>query len=204
MGLACIVLFGWCAATAPWRALRENSRQHGWLGLIVALALLWSMRARLHEGMDLHLAGASLAALMFGPRLACTALGIVLGTANFTGAFTVSEAALQGLAFVLLPAFATAGAQRALELWLPRHVFIYVFGAALAGSFAANALGALAYAWLASSGTGLHARLPPDFIAYRLLLAWGEAMLTCMLAAVFLAYRPQWLMSFRDERYLKA
>lgn len=27
-------------------------------------------------------------------------------------------------------------------------------------------------------------------------------MLTGMLAAIFLAYRPQWLLSFVDERYL--
>jgi uncharacterized membrane protein len=160
------------------------------------------MHARLEEGLDLHLAGASLAALMFGPRLASTALAIVLVTAIFSGRFAVPEAVLQGLAFVLLPAFTTAALQRALEWRLPRHVFIYVFGAALAGSFIANALGALAYAWLATSVTGLHAGLAQDFTAYRLLLAWGEAMLTCMLAAIFLAYRPQWLMSFRDERYL--
>ena len=101
----------------------------------------------------------------------------------------------------LLP-LPSAFSWRTLRDRLLAAALVCVFGAALAGSFIANALGALAYAWLATSVTGLHARLPQDFTAYRLLLGWGEAMLTCMLAAIFLAYRPQWLMSFRDERYL--
>jgi uncharacterized membrane protein len=35
-----------------------------------------------------------------------------------------------------------------------------------------------------------------------LLLASGEAFLTGGLTAIFVAYRPQWMLSFQDARYL--
>lgn len=192
-----------CLLGAPWRALQSDTRQHGWLGLIVALALIWGLPARLGNGMDLHLAGASLAALMFGARLGIGALAIVLGITTLTGRLAGSEAGLHGLCFMLLPALTGTGLLRLVERWLPRHVFIYIFIGAFAGTLLANALGTMAFVGLSAllAGSG-HARLPTDFLAYRLLLGWGEAMLTGMLAAIFLAYRPQWLMSFVDERYL--
>ena len=41
-----------------------------------------------------------------------------------------------------------------------------------------------------------------DYLSYRLLLCWSESMLTGMLVAIFVAYRPQWMTTFRDELYL--
>ncbi len=34
------------------------------------------------------------------------------------------------------------------------------------------------------------------------LMAWGEAFTTGMLVAIFVAFKPQWLASWSDERYL--
>ena len=34
------------------------------------------------------------------------------------------------------------------------------------------------------------------------LIAWGEAFLTGALTAIFVAFRPQWLLTYSDERYL--
>jgi uncharacterized membrane protein len=33
-------------------------------------------------------------------------------------------------------------------------------------------------------------------------MAWGEALLTGMLTAIFVAYRPEWLLTWSDRRYL--
>jgi uncharacterized membrane protein len=36
----------------------------------------------------------------------------------------------------------------------------------------------------------------------RWLIAWGDAVATGMLTAVFVAYRPEWLLTWSDRRYL--
>lgn len=194
---------GWCLVTAPWRDLAAPTRQHGWMGLTVALLLAWTMRAPVGNGMDLHLAGASLAALMFGARLAALSLAVVLAVLAFTGRIALEGLALQGIAYALLPALLTVAIQRLVEARLPRNVFVYIFVTGFAGTLAANILATLAFAgmaWLFDASP--QAALSNDYLSYRLLLCWGEAMLTGMLVAIFVAYRPQWMTTFRDEIYL--
>ena len=197
--VAAVIYLGalaWCLATAPWRHLALPTRQHGWMGLTVVLLLAWNMRVTLGSGMDLHLAGASLAALMFGARLAAASLAVVLVVTAYMGHIAPQDIAAQGIAYALLPAMLTVAVQRLVEARLPRHVFVYIFVTGFAGTLAANALSALAFAGV------LHPAASVDYLAFRLLLCWGEAMLTGMLVAVFVAYRPQWVTTFRDEIYL--
>ena len=193
----------WCLATAPWRSLASSTRQHGWMGLTVGLLLAWSLRAGVGAGMELHLVGASLAALMFGARLGSASLAVVLAVLALTGRVAWQPLALQGLAFALLPALLTIAIQRLVEARLPRNVFVYIFVTGFAGTLVANALATLAFAlMLRLSGAWLDAAQFDAYLSYRLLLCWGEAMLTGMLVAVFVAYRPQWMLTFRDEIYL--
>ena len=198
-----LVALVWCLLTAPWRDLASPTRQHGWMGLTVALLLAWTMRAPIGNGMDLHLAGASLAALMFGARLAAVSLAVVLAVLGFTGHIALEGLALQGIAYALLPALLTVAIQRLVQARLPRNVFVYIFVTGFAGTLAANVLTTLAYAGMAwLFGASPRAAPSSDYLSYRLLLCWGESMLTGMLAAIFVAYRPQWMTTFRDEVYL--
>lgn len=193
----------WCLLTAPWRDLATATRQHGWMGLTVALLLAWTMRAPIGNGMELHLAGASLAALMFGARLASVSLAVVLAVLAFTGRIALEDLALSGIAYALLPALLTTAIQRLVEARLPRNVFIYIFVTGFAGTLVANVLATLAFAGMAGLFVASpQAALSDDYLSYRLLLCWGESMLTGMLVAIFVAYRPQWLTTFRDEIYL--
>lgn len=199
------VYFGallWCLATAPWRDLALPTRQHGWMGLTVALLLAWSMRASPAHGMDLHFVGASLAALMFGARLAAAALAVVLAVLALTGQIAPDSLALQGITYTLLPALLTVAIQRLVEALLPRNVFVYIFATGFAGTLAVNALATAAFAGMAWQFGLVSEAQAVDYLSYRLLLCWGESMLTGMLAAVFVAYRPQWMTTFRDKIYL--
>jgi uncharacterized membrane protein len=190
---------GWCLASAPWRSLAASTRQHGWMGLTVGLMLAWTLHASVGGGMDLHLAGASLAALMFGARLAVGSLAVVLAVMGLTGHIAPEALALEGIFYALLPALLTIAIQRLVEARLPRNVFVYIFVNGFGGTLAANALAALAFAGTVSV---FDAAPAGDYLAYRLLLCWGEATLTGMLVAIFVAYRPQWMTTFRDEIYL--
>ena len=58
--------------------------------------------------------------------------------------------------------------------------------------------GALSVWWLPlPPGTELEGLLIGHF-----LMGWGEAFVTGMFTAVFVAFRPEWLASWSDQRYL--
>lgn len=197
-----LVALLWCLLTAPWRDLASSTRQHGWMGLTVGLLLAWTMRAPIGNGMALHLAGASLAALMFGARLAAISLAVVLAVLALTGHIALESLALQGIAYALLPALFTVAIQWLVQARMARNVFVYIFVSGFAGTLAANVLATLAYACMAWLFGASPNALSSDYLSYRLLLCWGESMLTGMLVAIFVAYRPQWMTTFRDEVYL--
>ncbi|MEN9474221.1 MAG: hypothetical protein RIS48_941, partial [Pseudomonadota bacterium] len=63
-----------------------------------------------------------------------------------------------------------------------------VFGAGLLQEFAQR--------WLV--GVSLH-----EALVARWLMAWGDAFLTGMFSAIFVAFAPQWLATWSDRRYLE-
>ena len=45
--------------------------------------------------------------------------------------------------------------------------------------------------------------LAQEYLPYYYLMSFAEAFVTCGLITLFVVYRPHWVYSFRDERYLK-
>jgi uncharacterized membrane protein len=92
------------------------------------------------------------------------------------------------------------GVGAALRRLLGPHPFNYVLGRAFLGSalclFAAGVL----RQWSGDVPTGVSSDLS---MAARWLTAWGDAVVTGMLTAIFVAYRPQWLATWSDALYLR-
>jgi uncharacterized membrane protein len=89
------------------------------------------------------------------------------------------------------------------ERTLPRNFFIYIFltaffGAALAGA----ASGSAAIGLIAAFGAPPLAFMAEQFLPYCLLLAFAEATLTGMVITLLVVYRPRWVGTFDDTRYL--
>jgi len=63
---------------APWRRLADGTQLNLLLGFAVGLMLLWSMKAGVKPGLNLHLLGAMAATLALGPWLAVLALALAL------------------------------------------------------------------------------------------------------------------------------
>ncbi|MDQ5907391.1 MAG: hypothetical protein QG590_1876, partial [Pseudomonadota bacterium] len=80
-----IPLFLHALRQAPWRRLAESSQLNAWLGIIVALMLLWSLKAGIKPGLSLHLLGATVFTLAFGPYLAFIGLVLVLVGISLNG-----------------------------------------------------------------------------------------------------------------------
>lgn len=186
-------------ALRPWRML------HGGLvtPALAALALLpwfWLLPQKLPQGLAVQLSGACLLLLMLGWPLAVPVLTLValaVWAVGQGGALAV----LSQLVWVgLVPATVALGIGAGLRRWLPPNLFVYTLGRGFLGTavamFAAGALYELAYHLL--GGNTLH-----DALVARWLMAWGDAFLTGLFTAVFVAFAPQWLATWSDARYLR-
>jgi uncharacterized membrane protein len=196
-------VLAWAGLAAPWQRLKANEQSHVFLAAIVGLAVLWSISGRVGPALHLHLLGATLAYLMFGVPLATIALAIAAAGATLAGDGAWDALAGRALVAGALPVATSHGVLRLAEAVLPANFFSYAFiGAFLNGAIAMAASSAAAGAIAAAAAPG--ARMAgEDWLAMTLLLAFGEATLTGMLASVFAVYKPAWLATFSDERYLK-
>ena len=187
--------------SAPWRKLTAPGAFSAWCFSIIALPLLWRFDVPLMEGAGLHLLGLPIFVLMFGRRLAMAGIGmsVLACTAAFDGIW--ANVGVNLLLLAIAPAYCGDAVMRATERFLPHHIFIYLLGNGFFGALAMlAAIGTLSLAvHQALAATPLGA----DAIAYMLLLAWGESFLTGFLLTIFTVYRPEWVLTFDDEVYLR-
>lgn len=200
--LAAIVLD--LALHAPWRSLRDGQRLNLWLGSVVALLVLWRIHAGLRPGLDFHVLGASACALMFGARLGWAAIAIVQVGSAAVGGLEWSSLPLNLLVMGMTPVGVTTLVLRAVERWLPSHFFVYIFASAFFGAaLGMIATGCVACALLAATGRYALPTLLSEVLPWYLLMAWAEAFLTGATITLMVVYRPGWVATFDDQRYLR-
>ncbi len=185
-------------ALRPWRALPATPP---WPALAwwVLLPVLWSVDLLSAQPVMQPLAGSCLLMLMLGWPMAVLMLlpvaAAVMGLADATAAD-----ALQRLVWLgLVPMTLALALGAALRRWLPQHLFVYILGRGFfATALAVSAAGALA-AWVQGVPPTLAVE---DVVLARVLAAFGDAFITGMLVAIFVAFRPQWLATYTDRLYL--
>jgi uncharacterized membrane protein len=186
----------------PWSALRHPPLQQPWLGAMVLLPCLWWTQHLLPNGMALHVSGACLLVLMFGWPLAMWSLlpvGIAAALME-SWAWPDPDALAAHIVWMgVIPATLALALGMLIRRWLPHHLFVYILGR----GFIATALAVTATGYLAA--LTLH---KPDTLAMEewmlahWLLGWGEAISTGMLTAIFVAFKPEWMLTYSDARYL--
>jgi uncharacterized membrane protein len=202
-----VLIWLWCLRTAPWKHLAESSQMNVWLGTIVLLTLMWSMKASVRPGMNMHLLGATMFTLMFGRQLAIVGLSVVLAAVTFNSADSGNIGwwpyALNALMMIVVPVFIAWGILRAVERWLPAHFFVYIFVATFFGAAVNTVLtGLVATLLLGAAGVYPMDMLFGDFFLSYVLLAFAEAWLTGAAVTLMVVYYPHWVGTFDDRRYL--
>ncbi|MCX8017162.1 MAG: energy-coupling factor ABC transporter permease [Rhodocyclaceae bacterium] len=198
---------GWAVRRAPWRRLADGGQLNVWLGTIVVLTLLWSLKAGVKPGLNLHLLGVTAFTLMFGRQLAIVGLSIVLAAVTFNASLRGVEAwqawALNALVMIVFPVFIAHLILRGVERYLPAHLFIYIFVAAFFGAAAcAVATGAFASLLLWLAGAYTLELLLSEYFPFYILLGFAEAWLNGAAITLMVVYYPHWVGSFDDRRYL--
>jgi uncharacterized membrane protein len=186
----------------PWAPLRHAPLQQPWLAAVVLLPCVWWTQHLLPNGIGLHVSGACLLVLMFGwPLAMCSLLPIALGAAVIQSRSWPDLNALAShiVWMGVLPGTLALALGMLIRRCLPHHLFVYILGRGfIATALAVTATGYLAYlAQHKPDSLGLD-----EWMLAHWLLGWGEAISTGMLIAIFVAFKPEWLLTYSDLRYL--
>lgn len=191
----------------PWAVLKHPPLQSPWIGAMVLLPWVWWTQKLLPSGLALHVSGVCLLVLMFGWPLAMWSLvpvGIASSLIGVGGGHAWQALDADAVAGHIvwrgvIPGTIALGLGLAIRRWLPNHLFVYILGR----GFIATALSVAA--------TGVPANLADqrpattaldEWLLAHWLLGWGEAISTGMLTAIFVAFKPHWLLTYSDQRYL--
>ncbi|MDP2028385.1 MAG: energy-coupling factor ABC transporter permease [Thiobacillus sp.] len=200
-----LVFLGWrWLMTGDWRRLAEPQRLNLFLGATVVALALWQIRTGVKPGLTFHLYGMAALTLMFGFwRATFSGLLILLANAVF-GRGSWAALGVDTLLTAALPAAVSWGVFRLLERYLPDHFFIYVLGNGFLGAvLSVVAIGLATTALMALGGVYPLDYLLSYYTPYAMLISWGEAFTTGMVVTVMAVYRPDWLESFDDARYIQ-
>lgn len=202
--LAAIVLalLAGAAWRAPWRRLTDGEQSHVWLGAIVALALLWSIAGGVGASVRIHLLGATIATLMFGPALGFVTLALAGAAVTAATAAPWATYPAHVLLSAAVPVGVTWAMLRLAEAKLPPNYFIYIFVVAFLGGALAMTAAGLADATLVALIAPGTAYAGEDLLPMLLMLGFGEGTLSGMLVSLMVVYRPTWVATFSDARYL--
>lgn len=206
-----LALVGW-VVVVPWLAvsllavrtkfLPSAASEHAWLGGIVAIALLWTLHVRSPVGLDFGLLGSALFALVFGRARAVLGLlaALALHTALAGGSWL--NFGLNGALLAVVPAWTAGALQRLIERRLPKNIFVFIFGNGLFVTLLVTALtSALLLVAAATLGTAVPLQVG-EHLAYSLLLAWGEALISGMIFSSLVVFLPQAVLTYRQDAYL--
>lgn len=197
-------------ATRPWRLLAgvpgPDSKPQAsplltpLLATLVLQPWLWALPALHAMPLQLQWSGACLVVLMLGWPLA---MPVMLGVGAITGMIspmdwqqslhaTVWQGLVPGTLALLLGSL--------LRRLTGEQMFVYILGRAFLGTVLCVFATAVLERWLGSALPGVDLQL--SLVAHWL-MAWGDAIVTGMLCAVFVAFRPQWLATWSDRLYLR-
>lgn len=183
----------------PWRMLRGPLLTPALAGLVL-LPWLWLLPQKMPQGLQVQISGACLLVLTLGWPLAVLVLAGVSLAVWLLGQAGAEQVLQQGVWMGVVPATLALGVGAALRRWLPAHIFVYTLGRAFMGTALSMFVSGLLLEGLSSlAGQPLREQA----VVARWLMAWGDAFLTGMFAAIFVAFAPQWLATWSDRNYLK-
>lgn len=200
--LTSAVIGGLVAWRARWAMLKDPRNLNIFLGATVAVLALWLIKTGIKPGLNFHLLGATALTLMFRPLFALLSIGLLTaGLALWEGEYAAFP--VNWLIMGAVPVAIAWGLFRLVERVLPRHLFIYLFVNAFFGAaLAILAVGVASTAFAALAGAYTLDYLLDEYLPYYLLMSFAEAFSTGMLMTVMVIYKPEWVATFDDRRYL--
>ncbi|ACX95126.1 energy-coupling factor ABC transporter permease [Halothiobacillus neapolitanus] len=200
-----IALMGLGVYRSPWRALLHAPQRLNLIAAsVVFLAMLWLFSSSALPGLSLHFLGLTVVTLVVGWPLALVVGGVTLLLLSLAGQMAFSGIGLDMLGMVVPPVLVTALINAGAQKLLPANYFIYLF----VNSFLSAILGAMAAALASASLMLVFGIYTWDVLTssyFPLLpIQWvPEAMINTMIILGLTLLRPDWVITFDDQRYFK-
>ena len=185
-------------ALRPWRAVPTAGLPWAALAWWALLPLLWNADRASAVAVLQPLSGSCLLMLMLGWPMAVLMLVPVAGLLWWDG-MPVLDVLQRAVWLGLVPATLAVLLGAGLRRWLPRHLMVYILGRGFFITAIAGSLAGAASVLLNGQPVGTSV---DDLLMARAFTAWGDAFITGMLVAIFVAFRPQWLATYADRIYL--
>jgi uncharacterized membrane protein len=189
----------------PWRLLQLHASdcQSGLatplLAMLTILPWLWAWPASAAMPVPLQWSGAALAVLMLGWPLAVPILAFAGLSTILTAGLSWDEALSITVWSGVLPATAVLLLGQVVRTAFGTHPAVYLLGRAFAVPLVALFVCTVG---AAVAGQGFAAEDGEMQVVAAFLLALGETTWTCAIAAILVAWRPQWLATWSDSLYL--
>lgn len=184
--------------------LKNIPSQHVYFGAMVGLLLLWGIKAGVSPGLGFHQLGATLFTLMFGWPLAIAGLSVIMLASVLVQHNEWLSMGVNGCLSIVIPVFTSYVILKLSQKYLPDNFFIYIFVVAFFGAGIAVAVSRLASLLMLSLlYVYPDAKLIEESLQYIPLFMFPEMFVTGMLVSVFVVYKPDWVITFDDERYIK-
>ncbi|MFT4103865.1 MAG: hypothetical protein QM674_23145 [Burkholderiaceae bacterium] len=181
----------------PWRLMPHGERSGPLLATLVLWPTLWTLPVPLPLAGQLRWSGACLVVLMLGWPVAVPAL---VGAAAIAWAASASIDVAQAIDLAwwsgVLPATLAMLFGVAARRCVGHHLFVYVLVRAFLGTVVCVFATSMLHRW-AQPPAGVDAPWVASW-----LMAWGDGIVTGMLASIFVAYAPGWLATWSDRRFL--
>lgn len=209
--LAAVALFAALAAR-PWRMLAARPplvhQTHGapsalWtpmLATLVFLPWMWALPTLHAMPLQLQWSGACLVVLMLGWPLAVPVfIGVGVAAGLISPAMAWADALSAVVWLGVMPATLALGLGALVRRYTGTRPFVYVLGRAFLGTVVCVFAASVLSQWSGHLLPGVGGELS---LVARWLMAWGDGFITGMLAAIFVAFKPEWLATWSDRLYL--
>ncbi|WP_419569727.1 energy-coupling factor ABC transporter permease [Rheinheimera sp.] len=186
---------------AFWAELKQTNAPWSVYGAsCCVLALLWQTDAEVLAPLSVHFLGLTTVLLLFGLRLASLLAALVCALGYWQSGWSL-EHSLWLLCCAFWTLWLNSLVVWLVYLYLPRHLFIYVFVAAFLNSALALCVFLLLKAlpfWQDYSSL----QLTESYLIFIPLAALPEALLNGMAMTLLVVYKPQWVKTFSQRQYL--
>ncbi len=184
----------------PWRLLAHGGLLSPLLAALVITPWLWALPWLHRMPIQLQLSGACMIGLALGWPLAVPVLCVVALLAGLLAPLTLQQQLDMAVWLGIVPVTLSLALGMALRRWVWKNLFVYILGRAFLGTAVCMFVSGALAQW---TGHTLTTAVEPELaMVARWLIAWGDAFMTGMLTAIFVAFRPQWLATWSDRIYV--
>jgi len=186
-----------------YRALSKDTGLQHRLGIaVVLLTILWSMRAGISDGLELHFFMVSALHLIFGWQLAMLVVFVVLLVLLAFGSATWYSMGLSGLVSGVIPILCTFAFWKLHKAKTPHNPFAFIFLVASLGAVVAVLVsGVFLSVVMLATGDATVFQLKNELWLLMPLMALPEGAINGMLIAALIVYVPDWVKLFEERRY---